>query len=318
MTNEPIPIDALKPEEVPDCLKVETYFDFQTYPFAHQALFTGPDIACVLNVIPAISGYAKGWLADTIAQNLSSRDDLEVRTDTVGAGAQAWGRFRVVLEEGAIFEPGSVMGITKPDAEPHTIYLAAGASVLGTDIYLDGGDIYIGEGTTVEPGVGLKGATIIGADNEIRQGSYFRGDVIVGDGGTFRGELKNVVMMNKANFPHPSYVGDSLCGYATHFGNQATAANLGIFEGLRESSERRPLIIRTEEAAYVLGGPKLGVILGDWSQVGCNSVADPGTFLAPHTIVYSLTRLDKGFYGPDEVVKNKPMAHGVIERAALT
>ena len=56
----------------------------------------------------------------------------------------------------------------------------------------------------------------------------------------------------------------------------------------------------------------------DFSQVGCNSVADPGTFLAPRTIVYSLTRLDKGFYGPDEVVKNKPMAHGVIERVTLT
>ncbi len=318
MTNEPLPIDELKPEEAPDCLKVATYFDFPTYPFAHEALFTGPDIACVLNVIPAIGGYARGWLADTIPENLSSRDDLEVRTDTIGDGGQAWGRFRVVLEAGASFEPATVVGVTESDAELHTIYVAAGASLLGSSIYLDEGDIYIGEGTTVEPGAGLKGPTIIGVDNELRQGTYFRGNVIVGDNGTFRGELKNVVMMNKANFPHPSYVGDSLCGYATHFGNQATAANLGIFEGLREGADRKPLVIRTEGGAYVLGGPKLGIIMGDWSQVGCNSVADPGTFLARRTIVYSLTRLDKGFYGPDEVVKNKPMAHGIIERASLT
>jgi len=60
------------------------------------------------------------------------------------------------------------------------------------------------------------------------------------------------------------------------------------------------------------------VILGDFSQVGCNSVADPGTFFAPYTIVYQLTRVNRGFYGPNVLIKNKPMEHGVIEIVPLT
>jgi len=127
--------------------------------------------------------------------------------------------------------------------------------------------------------------------------------------------LKNTVLMDKANFPHPSYLGDSLCGYMTHFGNQATAANLGIFEGIRPRNERKNIILHLNGKLYDLGRSKVGIILGDFSQVGCNSVSDPATFLRPYTIVYSLTRLAKGFYGPNEVVKNKPHEKGVIERA---
>ena len=62
----------------------------------------------------------------------------------------------------------------------------------------------------------------------------------------------------------------------------------------------------------------MGICMGDFSQVGCNSVSDPGAFLKPYTIVYALTRIKKGFYGPNEVLKNKPMEHGIIERAPLT
>ena len=124
-------------------------------------------------------------------------------------------------------------------------------------------------------------------------------------------------MMDKANFPHPSYVGDSICGYFTHFGNQATAANLGIFEGLKEKKKRKNLLFKIGDKTYDIGRPKMGVIMGDFSQVGCSSVADPGTFLGPYTIAYELTRLTKGFYGPSEVLKNKPMEHGIIERAPM-
>ena len=130
-------------------------------------------------------------------------------------------------------------------------------------------------------------------------------------------EMKNTVLMNKANFPHPSYLGDSICGYMAHFGNQATTANLGIYEGLRETAKRHSLKIRFGGKTYDLGTPKMGVVMGDYCQVGCNCATDPGTFLKPYTIAYTLTRIAKGFYGPNEILKNKPMAHGVIERSPL-
>ncbi|MDP7399120.1 MAG: hypothetical protein QF541_19785, partial [Lentisphaeria bacterium] len=122
--------------------------------------------------------------------------------------------------------------------------------------------------------------------------------------------------LDEANFPHLSYLGDSVCGYGTHFGNQATAANLGIFQGLKPGNYD-PLILECGGSRYNTGAAKMGVCLGDWSQVGCSAVLDPGTFLGPRTIVYSLSRVSKGFYGPDEIIKNKPHEHGVLERAPL-
>jgi len=304
-----IKLKDLKKEDVPKDLRSETYFDFKANPFEHQRLLDETD--SVYGAILGIGTYATKWLADTIAKN---RVSAKVFKDETPKPAHTIGSFEIVFEDGAVFEPGRVVGSTK-EGVCHTIYVAKGARVVGTDIYLEKGDIYIGEGTTVEAGVGIKGAAIIGKETEVRQGAYLRGDVIIGDGAVIRGEIKNSVLMNKANFPHPSYLGDSLCGYMTHFGNQATTANLGIFAGLVDSEKRKPLIVKCNGQAYDFGKPKMGICMGDYSQVGCNSVSDPGTFLKPYTITYSLTRISKGFYGPNEILKNKPLEHGIIERS---
>jgi hypothetical protein len=305
-----IPLKSVPRDEVPAELRVETYFDFGAHPFWHEALFQRDDVNSVYGAILAIDDYTKSWLGENLPK-LKESGKVTVCTDDV-PGVECTGHFTALVEGGATFQPGRIVGAN--DGSGGTIYVAAGASVVGTKIYLDK-DIYVGEGTVIEPGVGVKGPTIIGKNNDIRQGAYLRGDVITGDGCIMRGELKNTVLLDKANFPHPSYVGDSICGFMSHFGNQATAANLGIFEGLREGDERKNIVVKAGGKSYDLGKPKMGICLGDYSQVGCNSVSDPGTFLGPKTIVYSLTRITKGFYGPNEILKNKPMEHGVVERA---
>ena len=312
--SEVIKLMELPADEVPAPLKVETYFDLKARPFRHAALFDGPKVTNVVSAIRAIGDYTKAWLKENLPK-LESERGVEVLTDATPNNAPSQGHFRVALEKGACFHPSAVVGVADGET-PNTVYVAAGACVAG-EIYLDGGSVYIGEGTTIERGAGIKGATAIGKENEIRCGAYFRGDILIGDGGTFRGELKNVVMFDKANFPHPGYVGDSMCGYMSHFGNQATAANLGIFAGVVEREKRKNLVLKHDGKAYDLGGPKLGIVLGDFSQVGCNSVADPGTFLAPYTIVYQLSRINKGFYGPNVLLKNKPIEHGVVEIVPL-
>jgi len=311
MNNEALNLKELKKDVVPLDLRAETYFDFNEHPFTHQELFEQTN--SVYGAILGINGYATTWLVDTIAKG---RDNATVLKNDTLKNTSIYGNFEVIVEKGAVFEPARIFG-TYTEKMRHTIYLESGARVIGSDIYLDKANICIGANTTVEPGVGIKGPTIIGKKCEVRQGAYLRGDCILGAGCTIRGELKNVVMMDKANFPHPSYVGDSLCGYMTHFGNQATAANLGIFEGVRIPEERKSIIVACNSNFYDLGRPKMGVCMGDYSQVGCNSVADPATFLKPLTIVYALTRITKGFYGPNEVLKNKPLEYGVIERAPL-
>ena len=309
MADKVLKLEDVARKDVPADLRYETYFDFEGHPFRHQALLEQTDN--VYSAILGIDDYAVKWLADTIAEKRPSAKALSGETP---GPAHTVGCFEVLLEEGAVFEPGRVVGSLE-DGVRHTVYVARGAKVIGSDIYLDKGCIYLGEGTTAEPGVGIKGPAIVGEGTEIRQGAYLRGDCILGDGCTIRGEIKNAVMMDKANFPHPSYVGDSLCGYMTHFGNQATTANVRIFAGLTDDEQRRPLVVQCDGTRYDLGNPKMGVCMGDFSQVGCNSVTDPGTFLRPYTITYTLIRIAKGFYGPKEILKNKPMAHDVIERA---
>ncbi|MFQ6034566.1 MAG: hypothetical protein ACE5NM_01805 [Sedimentisphaerales bacterium] len=318
MTNDVIKLTDLNKEDIPADLRAETYFDFKAHPFEHQELFEQTN--SVYGAILAIHEYAAKWLVDIIGQKRSSARVFKNKTPPrfaaqAGAGAaHTIGNFEVLLQDGAIFEPAWVIGSLKDNLR-HSIYVAEGAKIIGANIYLENGSMYIGSQTTIEPGVGIKGPIIIGKGTEVRQGAYLRGDCIIGDGCTIRGEIKNSCLMNKANFPHPSYLGDSLCGYMTHFGNQATTANLGIFAGLVEPAKRKALIIKCNGKAYDLGKPKMGVCMGDYSQLGCNCVTDPGTFLKPYTISYALARISKGFYGPNEILKNKPLEHGIIERS---
>jgi len=309
MPEKIIKLKDLSKDDVPADLRAETYFDFTSHPFEHHQLFERTNSVC--DAVAGINDYAEKWLTAAIARR---RPSAAVYKDKTPGPAQTIGRFEVLLGDDAVFEPARIIGDTKGDVR-HAIYLAEGAKLIGADIYLEKADIYIGAETTVEAGIGIKGPVIIGERCEVRQAAYLRGDCILGNDCIVRGEIKNSVLMNKANFPHPSYLGDSLCGYMTHFGNQATSANVGIFAGLVESDKRKSILISCNGNTYDLGKPKMGICMGDYSQVGCNSVSDPATFLKPYTIAYPLTRISKGFYGPNEILKNKPLEHGIIERS---
>jgi len=305
----------LSADQVPEKLKSDYYFDFAAHPFAHASLVTESN--SVIEVLGKIGGYAKSWLAEKIDQmGKSGSVKLLTEKDFPNRGT---GSFRALVAEGAQFDPSYYLG-SPPDAKPGTICLDNDARLLGAVVYPNEGDIYIGAGTLVEPGVGIKGPTIIMEANEIRQGAYLRGNVILGSnsGGTaFRGELKNVLMMNDANFPHPSYLGDSICGFATHFGNQVTAANLGIFQGLRERAKRTNVVIAVDGVRYDLGLVKMGVVLGDLTQIGCSSVVAPGTLIGPNCVAYGLCNIDRGLYQKGTLFKNRAIGANVIELASV-
>lgn len=310
MDGEVLSLSGLRASELPADLRAETYFDFAAHPFAHEALFAAAGGVC--GAIRGIGAYAAEWIATRIQQ---AGSEATVHEDRLPGSGRSLGHFRVIVEAGACFEPSLVVG--SATEEGGTILVERGARIVGGVFDVEGGSIVVGPGSKVEAGAGLQGPTIVGSRGEIRQGAYLRGKVILGDDVTVRGEIKNAVLMDRATFAHPSYVGDSVCGYMTHFGNQATTANLGIFAGMEESGSRRTLVVSCDGRRYDLGLAKMGVCLGDFSQVGCNSVLDPATFLKPYTIAYALCRIPKGFYGPREILKNKPLEHGVIERAPL-
>lgn len=291
-------------------LRPENFFDLEEHPFEHIGLIDGA--RSVVDIIGGMGEYADNWLAEKIIQSEISEDHLTHKAEIPNIG-----NFGVAMEEGAIFKPSFVYGFQGRGA--NTIYIAKDAVVAGADIYLNQGDIYIGEGTVVEPGAGIKGPTIIGKRNEIRQGAYLRGNVIIGNQKRFgdnaiRGELKNDLMLDEANFPHSSYLGDSVCGYNTHMGNIATAANLGIIQGVRDRDKRVNLKVKIHDKWYDLGRPKMGAVLGDKTQLGCGTVVDPGTLFGPMCISYGAPYIESGYYPPCTMFKARPEKFVDVQR----
>jgi NDP-sugar pyrophosphorylase family protein len=133
--------------------------------------------------------------------------------------------------------------------------------------------ISIGAGTVVEAGSYIKGPTIIGRDCQVRQGAYIRGNVIAGDRCVIGHctELKNSILLDGAQAAHFNYVGDSILGNGVNLGAGTRCANLR-FDGL-------PIPIVGNGKKVESGRRKLGAILGDGAQTGCNCVTNPGTLL---------------------------------------
>ncbi len=146
--------------------------------------------------------------------------------------------------------------------------------------WLEGDEIYIDEGTVVEPGALIRGPVIIGRNCEIRQGAYIRGQALVGDGCVVghTTEVKNSVLLDGAKAGHFAYIGDSILGRDVNLGAGTKLANLKI--------NGSPVTVRFEGQAHDTGLRKFGAILGDGVELGCNSVSSPGTIIGPQSLVY--------------------------------
>lgn len=140
--------------------------------------------------------------------------------------------------------------------------------------------ISIGKGTVVEPGAYIKGPCIIGENCQIRQGAYLRGNVLVGDRSVVGhvSELKSVVMLNDAHAAHFAYVGDSILGNRVNLGAGTICSNLRL--------DNKEVCINWEGKKIGTGTRKLGSILGDDTQLGCNCVANPGTITGKKVNVF--------------------------------
>lgn len=151
-------------------------------------------------------------------------------------------------------------------------------------------DIQVGEGTVVEHGAMIKGPAIIGKNCEIRSGAYIRGNVFIGDNCIIGHctEIKSSIVMNNSNCGHFNYVGDSILGRRVNLGAGSVLANLRF--------DRKAILVG-EEAT---GLSKLGAILGDDCQIGCNTVLNPGT-LFQSGVMWSGPPLKSGVYNSEQI-----------------
>ncbi len=165
-----------------------------------------------------------------------------------------------------------------------------GAAIIMPGAFLFDDMIVIGPGTVVEPGALIKGPTVIGKDTEVRQGAYLRGNCLVGDGCVVghATEMKASIMLDGAQAGHFAYIGDSILGKDVNLGAGTKLANLKMIPG--------EVVIASGKERLKTGLRKLGAILGDRTETGCNSVTSPGTLLGPRSIVYPSLAVPGGYY----------------------
>lgn len=164
-----------------------------------------------------------------------------------------------------------------------------------------GEDIWVAKNATVFESAYLHGPLIIDEEAEIRHCAFIRGNAIVGKGSVVGNstELKNVIIFNSVQVPHYNYVGDSILGYKSHMGAGSITSNV--------KSDKTLVVVKdsydTKEEIET-GLKKFGAMLGDYVEVGCNSVLNPGTVVGSHSNIYPLSRV-RGVIPSHSIFKDK-------------
>ena len=157
-------------------------------------------------------------------------------------------------------------------------------------------DIWIAKSARLASTAQIKGPCIICEGAEVRQGAFIRGSALVGSGAVVGNstELKNCILFDGVQVPHYNYVGDSILGYRAHMGAGAITSNV--------KGDRTPVTVQCGEVRVETRLSKLGSMLGDYAEIGCNSVLNPGTVVGAHTNVYPLSSV-RGYVPPDCIYK---------------
>ena len=163
--------------------------------------------------------------------------------------------------------------------------------------YLFDDRIIIGAGTVVESGALIKGPTVLGSYSEVRQGAYMRGNCLIGNHCVVGHvtETKSSIMLDGSKAGHFAYIGDSILGRNVNLGAGTKLANLKIIRGA--------IKIAHNGKYYDTNRRKLGAILGDRTETGCNSVTSPGTLMGPGSIVYPGISVAGGYYSKRACVR---------------
>ena len=143
--------------------------------------------------------------------------------------------------------------------------------------------VWVHKAAKVFPSAYLGAPCIIGPETEVRHCAFIRGSALVGANCVVGNsvELKNVILFDNVQVPHYNYVGDSILGYKSHMGAGSITSNV--------KSDKSLVTIRYGEERIETGRKKIGAILGDYVEVGCNSVLNPGTIIGRNSNVYPVS-----------------------------
>lgn len=161
-----------------------------------------------------------------------------------------------------------------------------------------GENIWIAKSAIVAPTAYINGPCIIDEEAEVRHCAFIRGNAIVGKGAVVGNstELKNVVLFNKVQVPHYNYVGDSILGFKSHMGAGSITSNV--------KSDKTLVVVKSPYGNIETGLKKMGAMLGDNVEVGCNSVLNPGTVIGRNANVYP-TSMVRGYVNENSIYKKQ-------------
>ena len=176
--------------------------------------------------------------------------------------------------------------------------VALGATLPADKFEKRGDDVWIAKSAHVFDSAYINGPCIIDEDAEVRQSAFIRGNAIVGKGAVVGNstELKNVILFNKVQVPHYNYVGDSILGFKSHMGAGSITSNV--------KSDKTLVVMKSPEGTIETGLKKVGAMLGDNVEVGCNSVLNPGTVIGRESNVYPVSCV-RGFVPENSIYKNQ-------------
>ena len=158
-------------------------------------------------------------------------------------------------------------------------------------------NVWVHEDAKIAPTAYIGAPAIIGGGTEVRHCAFIRGSALVGEGCVVgnSAELKNVILFDGVQVPHYNYVGDSVLGYKAHMGAGSITSNV--------KADRTPVWVKCGDESIETGLKKFGAILGDFAEIGCNCVLNPGTVIGRNTSVYPLISA-RGVYPSDSIVKS--------------
>lgn len=161
-----------------------------------------------------------------------------------------------------------------------------------------GSNVWIAKSAKITPTAYIHGPAIICKEAEIRHNAFIRGNAIVGKGAVVGNstELKNVILFDKVQVPHYNYVGDSILGYKAHMGAGAITSNV--------KSDKTLVSISYKNEKIPTKLKKMGAMLGDNVEVGCNSVLNPGTIIGKGSNVYPLSMV-RGYVEANSIYKKQ-------------
>lgn len=178
-------------------------------------------------------------------------------------------------------------------------YIIKLGKTLSPDEYeMRGENVWVAKSAKVFDSAYINGPAIIGPETEVRQCAFIRGKALVGRHCVVgnSAELKNVIIFDNVQTPHYNYVGDSILGYKAHMGAGSITSNV--------KSDKTLVTIDTGKGRIQTGLKKMGAMLGDYVEVGCNTVLNPGSIVGRHTNVYPLYMV-RGVVPADSIFKRE-------------